>query len=669
MNTFARIFFARTRIAKVGVDAALFVLAYFLAFQFLLGGDFAGEAESKFWLTLPAVVIIKLLLNSYFGSYRSIWRYSSLNDMGALARSTAVGCAAVFAIAFLVKRSALYPSSVPFIDAALALVFVSGARATVRLLHEASLDAVGPNLLQRLFQARQRPRGKRVLVVGAGDGGEMVVREMFRNRRMRYEPVGFVDDDPQKQQQLIHGVPVLGPCADIPEIVEELRVKEVLIAIPSARGQDVRRIVDYCKKTRAAFKILPDLSRIRDGKFALNELRDVQVEDLLGREVAEIDLSLISAYLRGKRVLVTGAGGSIGSELCRQILRFGPAEIQLLGRGENSIFEIYNDLARQAGFTRLVQIIGDVINKKKLEGIFAMYRPQIVFHAGADKHVPLMEMNPDEAVFNNIVGTKNVLEVSNAYRVERVVAISTDKAVNPTSVMGCCKRVAEMLVRSDLYPKTVAVAVRFGNVLGSRGSVIPHFRKLIEQGGPITVTHREIRRFFMTIPEASGLVIQAGAMGKGGEIFVLDMGEPIRIWDLAENMVRLVGLEPGQDIEIRETGLRPGEKLDEELSFPFEVLEETLHPKITCVQGDGLDTDRLMAEIRLLTEKALRMDYAGIRSGLRRIVPEYNPYDLPEEQFSAAVGGGEISSTAKIPVVAGRQDAATSAKDRRNPNS
>ena len=370
----------------------------------------------------------------------------------------------------------------------------------------------------------------------------------------------------------------------------------------------------------------------------MSDLRQVQVEDLLGREPAELDLNLISSYLRGKRILVTGAGGSIGSELCRQILRFAPAEIHLMGRGENSIYEIYNELARTAGFTRLVQVIGDVINKKKLEGVFAMYRPQIVFHAGADKHVPLMEMNPDEAVFNNIVGTKNVLEVSNAYRVERVVCISTDKAVNPTSVMGCCKRVAELLVRSNLYTNTVACAVRFGNVLGSRGSVIPHFQRQIEVGGPLTVTHRDIKRYFMTIPEAAGLVIQAGAMGSGGEIFVLDMGEPVKIWDLAMNMVRLAGLEPGRDIEVRDVGLRPGEKLDEELSFHHEIRERTSHVKIMCVRGEGVEPVKLLAEVKHLTDRALRMDFAGIRTGLKLLVPEFQQ-DVDTFEPPVAVGG------------------------------
>jgi FlaA1/EpsC-like NDP-sugar epimerase len=366
-----------------------------------------------------------------------------------------------------------------------------------------------------------------------------------------------------------------------------------------------------------------------DGRVHLSDLRKVQVEDLLSREPAELNVNLVSAYLRGKRVLITGAGGSIGAELCRQILRFGPTEILLLGRGEHSVYEIHRELNRSARFTRLVQIIGDVINKKKLEGVFAMYRPQIVFHAGADKHVPLMEMNPDEAVLNNIIGTKNILEVADANRVERVVCISTDKAVEPSNVMGCCKRVAELLVGSKMYPGTVAVAVRFGNVLGSRGSVIPHFQRQIEDGGPVTVTHRDMKRYFMTIPEAVKLVIHAGAIGTGGEIFVLDMGEPVRIWDLAVNMIRLAGLEPGREIEIEEVGLRPGEKMEERLFSVTETPEPTSHTKITCIRSRPVEDAWLLQEIKSLTDKALRMDYEGIRHSLARLVPEYRAAGAP----------------------------------------
>ena len=633
MNWKQRLASLRAAGPKMSVDGLLFALAYVLAFK-LRVERLDPAVMQTIALTVAPLVLLKIGVYHLMGSYRSIWRYSSLTDLEELVRATTVCGVGVVAFGFMLPDSIAIPRSVPFIDMALALLFTGGARMAVRVLHETSGAAPGRRSLpRRLIAGRANGGARRALIVGAGDAGEMMVREMMRSTRMDYAPIALVDDDPVKHGSSIHGVPVLGGREAIPGLVQQLGIKDILIAIPSARGKTVREIVQVCDKTTAGLKILPDLTRLADGKVHVSDLRQVQVEDLLGREPAELDLNLISSYLRGKRILVTGAGGSIGSELCRQILKFAPAEIHLMGRGENSIFEIHNELARTAGFTRLVQVIGDVINKKKLEGIFAMHRPHIVFHAGADKHVPLMEMNPDEAVFNNIVGTKNVLEVSNAYRAERVVCISTDKAVNPSSVMGCCKRIAELLVRSNLYTNTVAVAVRFGNVLGSRGSVIPHFQRQIELGGPITVTHRDIRRYFMTIPEASGLVIQAGAMGSGGEIFVLDMGEPVKIWDLAVNMVKLAGLEPGRDIEIRETGLRPGEKLDEELCFAHEEREHTPHAKIWCVRGTGVEPVKLLAEVKHLTDRALRMDFAGIRMGLKSVVPEFrqdvDAYDAP----------------------------------------
>jgi len=638
MNLIQRLASIRAVLPKMAVDGLLFVAAYILAFE-LRVERLGTDQWNTIAITIAPLVLMKISVYHFMGSYRSIWRYSGLTDLEELLRGTLACGVGVVAVGFMMPKGIDLPRSVPFIDMALSLLFTGGARMSVRVLHESSASSQsGRSLPMRLISGRSSSGARRALIIGAGDAGEMMVREMFRSARMDYAPVAFVDDDPVKLGSSIHGVPVLGGRAEIPRLVQQLGIKDILIAIPSARGKTVREIVQVCKNTTAGLKILPDLTRLQDGKVHVSDLRQVQVEDLLGREPAALDLNLISSYLRGKRILVTGAGGSIGSELCRQILKFAPAEIHLMGRGENSIYEIHNELTRTAGFTRLVQVIGDVINKKKLEGIFAMYRPQIVFHAGADKHVPLMEMNPDEAVFNNIVGTKNVLEVSNAYRAERVVCISTDKAVNPTSVMGCCKRVAELLVRSNLYANTVACAVRFGNVLGSRGSVIPHFQRQIEAGGPITVTHRDIKRYFMTIPEAAGLVIQAGAMGSGGEIFVLDMGEPVKIWDLAMNMVRLAGLEPGRDVEVRAVGLRPGEKLDEGLSFDHEVQERTSHVKIMCVRGEGAEPVKLLAEVKHLTDRALRMDFAGIRMGLKALVPEFQQ-NVDAYESPVAVGG------------------------------
>jgi FlaA1/EpsC-like NDP-sugar epimerase len=622
---------------KMVADVVLFALAYVLAFTARLGLIEAPYATTLL-LTLPFVVIMKIAIFHFVGSYRCIWKYSSLQDLEALMFGIILAGGAMMAMAFLLPPSVPLPRAIPLIDMALTMVFAGAARMLVRTLNESStVLRKGHRLRMRLRGAyRSTYRMRRTLIVGAGDAGEMIVREMMRSPMMDYVPVAFVDDDTSKQGQSIHGLPVLGGRSDIPRLVEELTISDILITIPTARGKAIREIVEVCRNTEADLKTLPDVSRLVDGRVQLSDLRNVQVEDLLSREPAELNVNLVSAYLRGKRILITGAGGSIGSELCRQILRFGPTEIVAFGRGEHSIYEIHRELHRSSRFTRLVQVIGDVINKKKLEGVFAMYRPQIVFHAGADKHVPLMELNPDEAVLNNIVGTKNLLEVSNANGVERVVCISTDKAVEPSNVMGCCKRVAELLVCSKMYPGTVPVAVRFGNVLGSRGSVIPHFQRQIEDGGPVTVTNKDMTRYFMTIPEAVKLVIHAGAIGTGGEIFVLDMGDPVKIWDLAVNMIRLAGLEPGREIEIEEIGLRPGEKMEEHLFGRDETPEPTSHPKINCVRNGAVESQWLLDEIASLTQKALNMDYEGIRHGLTRLVPEYRSAPESGEESPSA---------------------------------
>jgi len=628
----------RRGLTKVAIDAVLFSVAYFLAFVARLE-TLAAPYDVVLLTTLPAAVLLKLIVFSLAGAYGTIWRYSSLRDLERLVRAVLISGALIAIMGFLLPRDFSLPRSVPFIDAALTVCLAGGVRMAVRIFREATVGAPEVSPLRRALLGRRQHGDRRVLIVGAGDAGEMIVREMLRSSRMDYCPVAFVDDQGSKQRQRIHGVPVRGGRDKIPELVRTLGIDEILIAIPSASGKTVQDLVQVCQKTSARLKILPDLSKIVNGTVSVADFRKVEVEDLLGREPIELNTSEISAYLRGKRILVTGAGGSIGSELCRQILRYGPSEICLFGRGEHSIYEIHQELSHSAGFTRLIQVIGDVINKKKLEGVFAMHRPQIVFHAGADKHVPLMEMNPDEAVFNNIIGTRNLLEVSDTFAVDRVVCVSTDKAVNPTSVMGCCKRVAEFLVQSGLYRNTVPVAVRFGNVLDSRGSVIPLFERQIRAGGPVTVTHREIRRFFMTIPEAASLVVQAGAIGRGGEIFVLDMGEPVRIWDLAHNMVRLAGFEPGVDIEIRETGLRPGEKMDEELTYEYEQQVLTSHRKIICVRSNGVAVDELLEGIEDLRRNATLMHFAGIRVRLRRLVPEFasgTQLDEPDKSFLPA---------------------------------
>jgi FlaA1/EpsC-like NDP-sugar epimerase len=492
------------------------------------------------------------------------------------------------------------------------------------------------------------PKGpvQHVLIAGAGEAGVMVLRELQANPQMGLVPVGFVDDDRGKHGIMLQRVRVLGGRDNIPQLVREQHVDQVIIAMPSAAGHTIREIVDICEGAEVRARIVPGLSELLGGKVRLQELRDVQIEDLLRRAPVETDTAQVTALVQGKRVLVTGAGGSIGSELCRQILRCEPASLTLLGHGENSIFDIANELRGAApGKTVITPVIADVRFPKRLCEVFRHHRPQIVFHAAAHKHVPLMEDNVEDAVSNNVEGTLRLVEASVAAGVEHFVLISTDKAVNPTNVMGATKHVAEQIVQRAARESGCAyVAVRFGNVLGSRGSVVPYFQKQIQAGGPVTVTHPEVRRYFMTIPEAVQLVLQAAALGHGGEVFVLDMGEPVRILDLARDLIRLSGFEPDAEIPIVFTGLRPGEKLFEELYGQTERYKRTQHEKI-FVGSNGKDADseagdgagmaeQLQAGLARLVEASHHGSARAVREALQVLVPEY-------EFERGANGGGE----------------------------
>ncbi len=617
--------------AKVAIDAVLILISLIAAYLFRFGGDFPAthvQLVATYW---AGVLIVKLIIFGSFGNYATVWRYASINDLLRLLRAVVV--ASLVLVAFFWVLDLTVPRGVVVLDGLLTFALCGFARLAPRLAQERlnpTVLAALPGPLRAIF-ATESHADRHILVVGAGDAGENLVREMCRKGHLGYLPVGFVDDDLSKKGMRIHGIKVRGTRKDIPRLVAQHEVDEILIAIPSATADQIRPLVDVCRQTGVKLKILPDLASLVDGPPRLSDLRDLRIEDLLGRPRIELQTEAVSAYIAGKRVLVTGAGGSIGSELCRQILRFHPSEILFFGRGENSIFAIAQELAPRRGDTRLQECIGDVINKKKLVGVFERFHPQIVFHAGADKHVPLMELNPDEAVLNNILGTRNVIETCTSFGVERLVCISTDKAVNPTSIMGCCKRVAELYVRSPRFDGTVITAVRFGNVLGSRGSVIPIFQRQIERGGPVTVTHKEIRRYFMTIPEAVALVIQAGAMAAGREIYVLDMGEPVLIDDLARRVIRLSGLVPDEDIDVVYCGLRPGEKLDEELVGVGESREPTAHQKIFKVRINRTVADKdLDAGVKELIRQAVEMDDMGIRDTLKKLVPEYRPYLPPE---------------------------------------
>lgn len=582
-----------------------------------------------------AFLIIKLLIFLAFGLYNRFWQYASIDELAKITLAVLIATTLQALVFFLVLRpiewvSMDLPRSLPFLDGLFALLVVGGSRYSVRLA-------------QRLQQhVRRDGKAKRVLVVGAGEAGVMIVEEMRSNPQLKLFPVAFVDDDADKQRLRIRGLNVLGGRQDIPRLVHDTGANLIVIAVPTASGQAVREIAEICKKTGVKTKTIPGVYELLDGKVSLGQLRDVQVEDLLRRPPVETDMEQVERLMQDSRVLVTGGGGSIGSELCRQILALQPAEVLLLGHGENSIFRIEGELRRRlqanpgsAGTVRVRSVIADIRDKHRLNHIFEAYQPHIVFHAAAHKHVPLMEANIEEAVTNNVLGTRNLLEVAEAFGTQRFILISTDKAVNPTSIMGATKRIAELLVRQAAYRTGRAfAAVRFGNVLGSRGSVLEVFREQIKRGGPITVTHPDVRRYFMTIPEAVHLVLQAASMGRGGEVFLLDMGEPTRIIDLARDLIRLSGMKEGEDIEISITGLRPGEKLFEELSGVGEDFGRTNHEKILVCKQNGIDKalangwvpeefGQINWQVDQLVETARQGDAPQLVHLIAQLVPDY----------------------------------------------
>ncbi len=572
---------------------------------------------------IPMLVPIGLVCFWALGLYNRTLRFTSLSDMVAVFTAVTGYSILKFCSIFFMEA---FPSlsAVFVIDWMLNLILIGTLRIAPRVL----LNVVEMSPFRCWLFNRTNERAKRVLIVGAGQGGESILREIKRNINLPIDVVGLIDDDPKKKDQIIHGVKVIGSTEHLAEIAGKFMADEIIIAIPSASGAELRRIVKLCQNTNVRFKTLPGLQDIIGGKLVSLQLRDIAIEDLLRRPPSEINLAEIAAYVTNKTVLVTGAGGSIGSEICRQILPFQPEKLLLLGHGENSIFKTHQELLRSAklGNTVLIPIITDIQDREKIGHLFQAHRPEIVFHAAAHKHVPLMELNPEEAVKNNVLGTRNLVDAAHNAGVERFVMISTDKAVNPTSVMGASKRVSEMILKCYARRSpTRFVAVRFGNVLGSRGSVIPMFKEQIERGGPITITHPKMIRYFMTIPEASKLVIQAGAYGKGGEVFILDMGEPVRIVDLAEDLIRLAGLEVGRDIEIKFTGIRPGEKLYEELLTASEGITATRNSKIFIAKPEEVDEQTLMAMVEKLEMAARVGKPRNIIRGFQEIVPSFAP--------------------------------------------
>ncbi len=607
----------KRRLWVVLADVLLTAAAYLLANLFRFEGQIPARDLGFMWRALPVLVLIRLAAFVGFDLYRGVWAYASISDLIAMLKAVTAGSAGfVAALMFLGMRG--HSRAVLVMDWLILILLIGASRLSLRLW--------------RGFRAPQQSRKRPVLIIGAGDAGEMVVRELLQNGRHNCRPVAFLDDDPGKKGLRIHGVPVLGAVADVSRISREKGVDEVIIAIPSATRRDMRRIFDCCREAGLSMKTIPDMESILAGTAKVSDLREVRVEDLLRRESARLDFSLIRASLQGRRVLVTGAGGSIGSEICRQVAVCKPAQLVVLDKGENPLFEIDHELAE--GFPSLARAaaLADITHVHKLQEVFASHHPEIVFHAAACKHVLLMETHPDEAVLNNVIGTRRLVEVAIAHGTKTFVLISTDKAVNPASVMGASKRAVERYIQSlasdPSHGETILCAVRFGNVLGSNGSVVPIFKRQIERGGPVCVTHPEATRYFMTIPEAVQLVLRAATLARGGEIFVLEMGEPVRIADMARDIIRLSGLVPERDIELAITGLRPGEKLSEELWYSTEVVTPTVQDKLLVARrpesGDG-EFMALLPQLSELEEIAGTGETMALIQALRRFVPEYCP--------------------------------------------
>lgn len=561
---------------------------------------------------MPLTVVIYLISFYLFKLYGRIWRYASATELIAIVMANIAASTAWYFISLYI--GAVLPRSLYVFTGLLLIFFVGGSRLSLRFYSYV--------MNKPKYRQIQRKKNK-VLIIGAGDAGAMLLREIERYHIANRQVVGFIDDDKNKTGKILLGVKVLGTRNELVKIASEKGIDEIIIAMPSVKGKEIKAIINICKQTNCKLTILPGLYEIIEGKVSISQLRPVDIEDLLGRDPVKLDTTAVREYLAGKIVLITGAGGSIGSEIVRQVAKMQPKKLLLLGKGENSIYEITQELKINSPEVKTVPIIADIRDKERIKAIMDYFEPQVVFHAAAHKHVPLMEYQPAEAVRNNILGTKVVADEAAAHNVETFVMISTDKAVNPTSVMGCTKRVAEMYVQSmNKNSGTRFVAVRFGNVLGSRGSVIPLFKKQIAKGGPVTVTHPDMKRYFMTIPEASQLVLQAGAMAKGGEVFVLDMGEPVRIYDLAKDLITLSGLIPDKDIEIKITGLRPGEKLFEELLSAEDGTEKTMHKKIFTARIKEIDKAGLDNEISKILEIT---DGEEVVAALQKIVPTYTP--------------------------------------------
>jgi FlaA1/EpsC-like NDP-sugar epimerase len=602
----------RHRVAQIAADALLIAAAWYLAFQLRFDTNEPPPYERLFDRTLFVVVVVKLAVFVAFGFYNRWWRYVSTRDMWALARGVTVASLVVLPAVYFWNPVPGFrvPVGVMVVDWIILLGLVAGSRLLAR------------TIVERPAPGSIVAHGKEVVVVGAGDAGQLVIRELHKNPVLGSTPIGIVDDDPRKKNLRVHGVRVLGTTEDLQRLLREHRPDELIIAIPSASGDTRQRIVNVARDEGVPVKTVPGLYELISDRLA-GQIRPVQVEDVLGREPVDVDIAAVASYLAGETVLVTGAGGSIGAELCRQIARVGPQRLILVDQAETPMFEIERELVAERNFSAAVPILADVGNRTKMRQVFERYQPSVVFHAAAYKHVALAEANPVEFVRNNVLATKVMADVAVEFGARRFVLVSTDKALNPRSVYGQCKTLCEWVIEAYGHRSNIStrfVAVRFGNVLGSAGSVITIFRRQIARGGPVTVTHPEMTRFFMTIPEAVSLIVQAGAIGGRGEIFVLDMGEPIRIVDLARNMIRLSGREPDRDIAIEFIGAKPGEKLHEELWGEGEEVAETPHPQIRRARRPPVDAAWLDGEIADLDHLVEDGDTLGLVARLSQTV-------------------------------------------------
>lgn len=611
---------SRRKCCQILADLIASLLASLLAFSIWHAyGLFAGTGWRVFLMTAAVLAVFRVVTLWRMQLYRVYWNFMGFRDLFRIAESVVISSTTFMIAMELLKHNRILSSEAQtlicnhlwgslLLDTLLAGIFIASIRIGIRVYGE-----------KQRFERHEG--GTRALIVGAGRAGSVLARnlELFGD----YQLVGYLDDDPMKKESIIHGRPVLGTLQDIQEIILDYSINEVIVAISDEYGQVIRRVVKECEQLMVRLRIFGGFDSVTTDRVDRDRIRDIAVEDLLHRDPVKLNLKNICEYLEGETVLISGGGGSIGSELCRQVARFKPRSLILLGHGENSIFEIEQQL-RADYKTTPIAVICDVKDSRRLDQIFDKYRPTVVFHAAAHKHVPLMEKNPGEAVKNNVIGTLNLARTAHKYGIKRFVMISTDKAVNPTNVMGCTKRICEKIIlAANAISDTNYMAVRFGNVLGSRGSVIPTMKKQILKGGPVTVTHPDIIRYFMTIPEAVQLVLQAGSFGKGGELFLLDMGEPVKILDLAKSLIRLSGLVPGRDIEIKITGLRPGEKLYEELLTAQEGTTASEYKKIYTAAPSPVDHDELLKEIADLKVAAESGDDIQVRTCLKKIVPEY----------------------------------------------